>query len=615
MQRDTSYVLGRIEALRSINLGYMQDRWRIRNIMNGGADGIKAIMAWDQGKGSSGRQSELQLSDLPAVNMMASGVERLAQQVGVPPGIKMPYGPRDSVPAKEAAEVRERVVGGWDHLSRMPMQYPQIGRWLPGYGFFSWVVRPKVDRVTGQLWPHAELRDSFDVWPGFFGATQQPHELAIRRQVPYAALEHVYPGVDWASIARRKQSRGPVDLRMFTERVSPVPDAVTSWRSGWEGAKDGAQVIEYFDDTGTYLMVPEFELMLEYTPNICDTGPMFVAGKRFSFDRLISQYHHATGLVAMMAKLNILGLIAAEDSTFRETNIIGDMEGNVYERGRFATNYFERGTTIERPTGDNNAQLFAQIDRLEGQLRIAASYPEVNDSIPQRGGWVTGRGTNELRQPVDANVSEYQNVIADALEQLDTRRLEWEEKHEKSKRKRVFWIEGDRFSEETYVPKKDIGGNWRSQRIYGMMAGWDDSSKIIAGLQLLQARVIDVDTFRDNLRGIQDPVRINERLNRDRAKDDLFAALEGLAGQGDGRALLVLAEIQQRPDQTVQILQKFFTAKGQQPSPEEQQMMSGQTSGAPPEMGTPPTVQTVLSELAASGKTRGGAQTVTVNRR
>ncbi len=614
VRRSTQYVLERVESLRSINLDYMMDRWRIKNIMNGGSEGIRAIMAWDQGKGTSGGKDNPQMADLPTVNMMASGVERLAQQVGIPPGLKMPYGPRDSQEARKLAEKRERLVLGWDDLSRMNMQLPQIGRWLPGYGYFAWVVRPKEDKVTGQLWPHAELRDSFDVWPGFFGAMQQPHELAIRRQVPYESLKYVYPDIDWDSQFRKRGgNRGPLDMRMIANRAQPSPDA-GGFRGGWEGPKGGAQVIEYFDDTGIYVVVPEFELELDYTPNICDTGPLFVCAKRFSFDRLISQYHHVVGMVGMMAKLNILGLIAAEDSTFRETNIIGEMEGNTYERGRFAVNHFERGTQIDRPTGDNNAQLFVQIDRLEQQLRIAASYPEVTDAIPQRGGWVTGRGTNELRQPVDANVGEYQNVIADALEQLDTRRLEWEERNEKGKRKRVFWIEGDRFTEETYVPKKDIDGNWRSERLFGMMAGWDDSQKIVAGLQLLQARVIDVDTFRDNLRGIRNPAQINERLNRDRAKDDLFSALEGLAGQGDGRALMVLAEIQKRPDQTVQILQKFFTATGQQPTPEEQAMAQGGQPQAPAEMGPAPNVQTVLSEIAASGATRGGAQTVSVNR-
>lgn len=612
MQRTKHYVLERIEALRSQNLDYMPDRYRTRHIMNGGVDGIRAIMAWDLGKGSSGSLQDSQLTDLPAVNMMASGVERLAQQVGVPPSLKMPYGPRDNPTQREKAELRERVVTGWDDLSRIEMQYPQIGRWLPGYGFFSWVIRPRVDKVTNQLWPHAELRDSFDTWPGYFGAGQQPIEIAFRRSVSRIALENVYPEINWASYfnARKRNRSLPPDPR--NPRVGPSPDAaVTSIKKGWEGSGGGTQIIEYLDDTGSYVCAPEFELVIDYIPNICETGPMFVSGKRFAFDRLVSQYHHVTGLVAMMAKLNVLALIAAEDSTFRETNIIGDLEGNTYERGRFAVNFFERGTQIERPRGENNAQLYHQIDLLQRQLRIGANYAPQMDSQPQQGGFITGRGQQELRAPVDANVSEYQRIIADAHEQLDTRRLEWEEKHEKSKKKRVFWLEGDRHSVETYVPAKDIDGNWRSSRIFGMMAGWDDAHKIVAGLQLLQGGVIDVDTFRDNLKGLKDPHRINERLNRERAKNDLFTALEQMAAQGDMRATMALVEIQKRPDKTIETLEKFFTPQGEEMSPEEE-AMAGQAQ--PAEMGPPPSVQTVLSELAGTGATRGGAQTVTVNR-
>ena len=586
----------------------MPDRWRIRNIMNGGADGIRAIMAWDQGKGSSGREGNNDLTDLPAVNMMASGVERLAQRIGVPPTLKMPYGPRDSQTSKDAAEKRERMVLSWDDLSRLDMQFPQIGRWLPGYAYYSWVIRPKLDKVTGQLWPHAELRDPFDTWPGYYGPNQQPTEICFRRSVPRHVLSEVYPQISWNGLFAARKRAAPPDVR----RATLSPDAIgITVRSHWEGNNGGTQIVEYQDDTGTYVAAPEFEKVISYVPNICDTGPMFVPAKRFSFDRLVSQYHHVTGLVAMVAKLNVLALIAAEDSTFRETNIIGDLEGNTYERGRFAVNFFERGTSIERPTGENNAQIYHQIDRLTNQLRIGANYSPALDSQPAQGGWITGQGQDRLDAPVDSNVSEYQRVIGDALESLDTRRLEWEQKHERSKKKRVFWLEGDRHTVETYVPSADIAGNWRTQRIFGMMAGWDDSTKIVAGLQLLQARVIDVDTFRDNLKGIQNSAQINERLARDRAREDLFTALEQLAASGDPRAMMALTEIQERPDRTIQILKKFFTPEEPQMSPAEQQMAGGPPQG---EMGPPPSVQTVLSELGAGGSVRGGAQTVTVNR-
>jgi len=568
--------------------------------MNGGTSGIAAIMAWDQGKGSSGRMNSQSLgTDLPAANMMASGVERLAQKIGVVPTLKMPYGNRDSDRARKAAEKRERIVEGWDRLSNVRMQFPQVGRWLPGYAFVPWVIRPRKDKVTGQLWPHMELRDPYDTWPGFFGANQQPHEVAFRRNVPVQALEHAYPDINW---------EGYISKRGRSDR------GAGGQPSSWEGEGGGVQIVEYMDDTGSYVCAPEFEQVIDYIPNKLTTGPMFHVAKRFAFDEMQSQYHHVIGLIAMQAKMNVLALISTEDSTFKETNIIGDMEGNTYERGRFAINFFEPGTRIEKPTGDNNQQLFQQIDRLERQLRIGAAYDQGSDSLAARGGFITGKGQQELKDPVEANISEYQRVISHSMETLDTRRLEWEEKHESSKKKRVFYIDGSKQGEEQYIPENDIDGSWRSRRVYGMMATWDDNSKIVAGLQLLQGGIIDTLTMQENLDGLDDVQKIRQRVHQDRATQDLFASLEQRAAQGDPQAAMILVEIMDRPDQTIQILKKFFTPEEPQMSPEEA-AMAGQGPPGEAGMGPPPNVQSVLSELEASGTTGGGVQTVQTTRR
>jgi len=619
-----SYILGRLEALREENNNYADDRWRVRQIMNGGPQGIAAIMAWDQGKGTSGKLSALG-HDLPAVNMMASGVERLAQKVGEPPSLQMPYGTRDSDTARREAETREHIVEGWDHMSRLRLQFPQIGRWLPGYAFYAWVIRPRRDKVTGQLWPHLELRDPFDSWPGYFGVEQQPVEIAFRRDVPIEVLKHTYPEHDWDGMLRKREKKQSGSDGRY---LLPSGQA-TGTESSWEGRGGGTQVLEYYCDEGTYVCVPEFALVLDFAPNICSTGPMFVVGKRFSFDRLQSAYHHVIGLVAQQAKFNVLALIATEDGVFRETNIIGgDVESGDYEKGRGAINYLTTGTQLERPAGDSTFGIFQQIDRLERQLRIGAAYDTGSDSIAQQGGFITGQGQRELRNPVDVNIDEYQKVIGAALEMADTRRLEWEERHEKSKNKRLFYIEGNRAKAETYVPLEAIAGHWRSRRIYGMMAGWDDNSKIVAGLQLMQAGVIDATTMRENLKGLDNLPLVEDRTLAERARNDLFAMLEAAAqqvdpmtGQPNATAAMALQQIEEHPDRTTQIFKKFFTPAPPQPTPEEAGAMApGMPPGMPgvppgeAELGPGPTVQTVLSEMEANGRTGGGVQTVAVNR-
>ena len=109
--KDIDYVLHRIADLKRQNADIMAERWRIRAIMNGGADGMYAVMAWDFGKGASsaaGRDVARNIGvDLPTVNLVASGNERFATMLGRPPTLKAPRADDDKV-----REIRRRYDAG-----------------------------------------------------------------------------------------------------------------------------------------------------------------------------------------------------------------------------------------------------------------------------------------------------------------------------------------------------------------------------------------------------------------------------------------------------------------------------------------------------------------------
>jgi hypothetical protein len=573
------WVCRRVDELRALHSDQFQDRMRIRTIMNGGSEGIQAVMAWD------------------------SGNERLAQQVGVPPTLKMPVGYRDSERGRRAAEKRERIVEGWDYMGRMHMQYPQIGRWLPGYGFFVWTVTERKDPLSGATYPYAQLRDPYDCYPGWFGADQQPADMAVIRKVPLGFLKRAYPEKDWTGIENKYQ--------MYCSSM-----AARSRNGGhtikWEGAATGIEVSEYHCETGTFLSIHDINEVLDFQPNPLQTGPAFVVAKRFSFDRPQSQWHHVVGLMAMMAKLNLLALIAGEDNVFAPIVINGELKGNTWETGRFSVNELEPGSTAQKLRNENHQELFMQIDRLERQLRIGGQYDVGQDAEVRRSGFITGAGQRELQGAMNANVAEYHSVVADANQMVDSKRLEWDERMHKDKKKKVYVLSGGQEFTENYVPSKDINGNYRSRRIYGMMATWDDNSKIVAGLQLLQGGIIDRLTMQENLHGLDDVAQVNDRIHKDRAEEDMYTALQQLAAQNDPRALATLVEISEDPQNRAEILRKFFTPQQPEMSPEEQQMMGGMGlpggEGLIPE--APPDVQTVLSQMEQGGGVQGGVQTV-----
>jgi hypothetical protein len=597
--RGVDHYLNRVTHLRQINMPWEVDRTRIRRVMNGGAEAVEALLG-DNRIGN----------DLTTVNLLESGLTRLAQKLGMPPSVKVPppLG-KESQRSRDKAGKRQRLVNSYDDLAQIDMQLPQIARWMPGYGFFVWVH--KATEYDGEWYPTTELRDPFDCWPGWYGPDQHPAEIGFVRQAEIEWVAAMYP--PFAEHAK-KIKNAQVAADIWTPQSSSSPYRST-YDASWEGKPGMVTLVEYYDVDGMTLVVPGYGMVLEHTPNpLSDLGILpFTFRKRFSFDRLKGQYDGMIGMMAMMAKLNILALIASEDAVFRETNVIGEMEGTSYQRGRFATNYFQPGTRIERPGGDVAFGVFQQIDRIERQMRIQGQYSVIEDSQSPNS-FVTGRGLDSLTASADQNVNEYQRVISRGLEHVDRWRLAWDERHTASGYKKKM---PSAMTDEEYRPSTDIAGRYHTKRMYGVMAGWDEPQKIVTGLQLIQGGIIDIETMQENLSGIDDPNQIRERIRRDGAEQQLVAALAQRAQQGDPQAMMVLVEIYQSPDKMEDVLVKFFTPQEPMLSPEEMMMMQGmgQPGMTAPNSGPPPSVTTVLSQLGAGGETEGGVQTASTIRR
>ena len=555
--------------------GHFSYRHRVRNILNGGPNGVAALL------GENGKNYD---EDLPIPNMIHSGLEHLAQKLGRMPDIKVdPYDGRDSERAKTKAEKLERIVNSYDMEAKMEKQLPQAARWLPGYGFCVWVVRQKMG-PNGQMYPHAELRDPYDCYPGYYGPDQDPKELALIRLVPNAVIKSMYPQ---AKVQVDESSMFPSGYNKFKY--------TDQFQRSWENhLADGTELVEFYDEQGTYIFLPDQKQILDFIPNPLKSGPRFVIAKRFSFDRLQGQYDHVLGLMAAMAKINVLSIIAMEDSVFTETNIIGELESGNYKRGRFAVNYLTPGSQVAKPPNNIPYQLFQQIDRVERQLRLGASYPVSDDAISPNS-FVTGRGLQELLSSVDLNVKEYQLSLKDALQELDMKRLEMDEvlNGKKSKPLAGFY-KGTAYS-ESYTPERDISGMYRTRRVYGVMAGFDEPTKIVSGLQLLQAGIIDKETLQENMEGLENVQKINNRILKDEAERTLFETLKVQASQGDPKATMALVQIYKNPNNMQTILDKFYTAEDPAMGDAEQAMLDQMMGGGQPiPQGPAPDIRSLL---------------------
>lgn len=588
----------RIDDLRKAHAPYIRDRIRIRSIMNGGVEGIRALLG-------PKAATRLGTEDLPVVHLMDSGLTRLAQRLGRAPDAKIDVTVDATQRDRRAAEKRERILVGLDYQTKFELTLPQAGRWLPGYAFVPYIIMEGKGR-NGQPYAKAEIRNSFDCFPGQWGPDSQPEEIAFIRIASKRRLARRYPAyaAALASLSERKTAgmNGPWGVG------GSYGGVWAPGRMSWEGpaSSDACLLGEYIDSSGTYLMaMDDTKMMLDFVPNPIPFGPAFELARRPSFDVLKGQYDHVVGLMAMMAKLNILAYIANEDAVFRETNIVGDLIGDTYKRGRQATNYFTPGSTINKPSNDISYQVFNQIDRVERQLRIGTNYSVVQDAESPNS-FATGRGLDKLTDSASANVEEYQLQMRYAIEGIDAKRLAWEEIMYGSRQKEISGVVRGVKVKESYRPSKDIAGDYDSRRVYGVMAGWDSPEVIVTGLQLLQAEALDIETFQDNLYGLENKSEINKRVRRKKSEDRLYDVLSQRASEGDPRAEQALVKILAEPDNIEEILEEFYTPA--EPDPAALAAQATQGPGQP--QGPPPAVTTALSRIMASGQADAGVQTV-----
>ena len=557
------------------------NKYRIRAILNGGADGIKALL------GNTMDTADADL--LPAPNLLQSGIDRLAQKISGIPNIRVDLmNNNDSDRARKRAEKLERIVSSYDEKQRLNLQLAQAARWLPGYGYCAWIITHKKDK-NGHVYPTAELRDPYDTFPGNFGPDQKPQELAVLRSVPRWKLAQIYP--EYKNVIMKpneKKQAGSVG----NESTSLIGyDKGSTQASDWEdNTGQGVSIIEYYDITGTYIVYPETRQLFDYIPNTLSTTP-FVFMKRFSFDELKGQYDHTIGLMSMMAKINIMSAIAMEDSVFTETNISGELESGQYRKGRFAVNYLAPGTQVSKPANNIPYQLFQQVDRLERQLRLVGGYP-VTDDAQSPSSVTTGAGLAELNSSMSLMINEYREIIKVGISEMDSKRLELDEvlavETGTQSKPMAGYFNGTSFS-ENYKPLSDIGGDHRTRRIYGVMAGFDEPQKIVTGLQLVQAGIIDTETLQDNIDGLENVGKVQERIRKNKAENVLFDSVLARSAEGDPQATMAVIAIYENPNAMTEILKQFYTPEEPQMSPEQmaliqQQQMMQAPQGPPPDM-------------------------------
>jgi hypothetical protein len=121
------------------------------------------------------------------------------------------------------------------------------------------------------------------------------------------------------------------------------------------------------------------------------------------------------------------------------------------------------------------------------------------------------------------------------------------------------------------------------------MAGFDEPQKIVTGLQLLQAGVIDTETLQDNIDGLENVGKVQERIRKNKTQNVLFDSVLARSAEGDPQATMAVIAIYESPNAMTEILKQFYTPEEPQMTPEqmaliEQQQAMQLPQGPPPDM-------------------------------
>lgn len=576
---DIYEVCHRVNELVNLNTQAKTAQRKIRDLMDGGVAGLRALVG-------QGAQRDMEVLDqLPAGNPILSGITHLSTKLQQVPDLRI-VPEKDTDQAKRHADIREHILRHQDEAQALEAQMPQVGMWLPGYGFAAWVGRERVS-PDGLKYLHFELRDPMECYPGDWGVDQQPEDVAFVRHIPLKNLLRMYP--DKARDLLRNHNQG--DSQPFLDMNT----------SAWSNTSAGIRVAEYVDWRGTWYVIPEKKMLLEHIPNPCTSGPLFVLPKRFAFNKLQGHYDHVIGLMAMHARLTVLQAQWTQDNVHTETNIIGQAPA-VYNKGRHAINEFDPGTQIVKPVNSMPFQAFQAIDRLERQLRTTARY-SVTDDAQSPTSWATGAGLEELGASMTLEVRTYQTVLRRAIERQDALRLEWEDRtYGTAKRSLVGEYRGQRYA-HTYEPSTAIGGHYRTRRKYGFMAGWDESRKLVGGLQLTAAKIIPRAVMRENLDGLDESLpRVEALIDAEMAEDVLRDTLLQMAQNGDPRA--ITAVIRMIPaGETRTILEDVFMPEEAEEVPPEQAPLPEAPPGLEELLGGDPQI---LARMSQSGSPNAG---------
>ena len=285
-------------------------------------------------------------------------------------------------------------------------------------------------------------------------------------------------------------------------------------------------IIRYYDKDQSLIFAPQRnDLILSQAKN--PLGKMMVVvARRPSIDgEMRGQFDDVLGIQLLRNRFALLAMEAAEKSV--QSPIVVPQDVQEMEFGGDAVIRTTNPAGVRRVELPIPAGAFTEQQLLQQELRTGTRYPEsrtgnLDASI------ITGQGVQALMGGFDTQVKSAQAVFASALKDVISVCFEVDEAVFNIE-KTVRGVDAGAPYTVTYIPSKDIKGDYSADVRYGMLAGLNPAQGLIFMLQALGAKIISKDLVQREMPFGINVTQEQEKIEVEEMRNSLLASLNALS--------------------------------------------------------------------------------------
>lgn len=432
-------------------------------------------------------------------NMIDTSARDRAEVMGVMPSINCSNA-SSTDKAKKFSSKRTKIANHYVQASGLHAgRQITVADWYETYAFAIYVIEPDFENKR----PYIRVENPMGVYPEF--------DL-------YGQLKS-YTKV-WREEAIHLVAKYPKLISALRPPGNATKDSV-----GW--AEREIEVIKYCDADRIVMYMPNHgDCVIDDMKN--PLGKVYVSiGKRPSYDREPrGAFDDAIWPYLAKSRMALLGLEATEKTVRAPLAVPRDVQKMTF--GDDAIIRTDSPDKIRRIGIDVPTAAFQQEAMLDQELRTGTRTPEarsgnVDASI------ITGRGVQALMGGFNTIVTTGQSILSAALTNAIELCFEMDEKLWPNEKKTIRgMVQGTPF-EESYIPSKDIAGDYTVDVTYGFAAGQDPARAIVGLLQLRGDQLISRDFFQRQLPMEIDVVQMQQQVDNEQMIDAMKQGFMGYA--------------------------------------------------------------------------------------